>query len=146
MTNFATSKPTMSFRMSNLAKYYVLQHTLHATPRTTYGRDFLSELNECVYKLMPRGEAYLDKVAAQLKVSPSKLRRQIQNYTGITPANYLMMLRMGEAIRLLDVYPRYTISTIAMLCGFSDHSHFTHTFTRFFSQSPMQYVQEHGLA
>ena len=145
MRTFAKSKPIMPQRMDITVKYYELQQVLQSTKTSTYGHDFISAVNDSVYKLMPRGAAYLDNVASELKVSQSKLRRRIHNYTGITPA-YIMMLRMGEALRLLNVYPRYNISTIAMLCGFADHSHFTHTFIRFFGQSPMQYVQEHGLA
>ena len=108
-----------------------------------YGKEFVMDLDRQVYDLMPRGEANIQAVSAAMCVSVSKLRRLIQNFTGITPAHYILYVRMREALRLLSVYPKHSISTIASLCGFSDHSHFTHVFIRFFDCTPIQYVQQH---
>ncbi len=119
-----------------------LQQHMQTLQLKGYGKEFVVDLDRQIYELMPHGKANIQTVSAAMCVSTSKLRRMIQNYTGITPAHYILFVRMREALRLLSVYPKYSISTIASLCGFSDHSHFTHVFIRFFDCTPLQYVQE----
>lgn len=61
--------------------------------------------------------------------------------TGLTAANYILMIRMDEAKQLLGQYPKHTMSEIAERCGFADSAHFTHAFKRVFGSTPSDYVQ-----
>ena len=104
--------------------------------------DFIEKIENSVNVLMPQGEVDIKHIASRLNVSPSKLRRTMHAITGLSPAKYVMYLRLRQSLRLLDKYPRNTISAVSSRCGFFDHSHFTHTFIRYFGISPSQYVQD----
>lgn len=104
--------------------------------------DFIEKVGHSVNSLMPRGEVGIKFIASRLNVSTSKLRRVLHVITGLPPAKYVMYLRLRQSLYLLDRYPKYSISAISAQCGFFDHSHFTHTFIRYFGISPFQYVQK----
>ncbi|MBQ9285062.1 MAG: AraC family transcriptional regulator [Bacteroidaceae bacterium] len=132
--------------MEENSRFNALEQCLKKQTMSTYQRTFVSQVDSTVLDLMAVNQASAVNVAARLCVSISKLRRQLQNATGITPAVYIMLLRMREAVRLLNDYPQDSISSVAQACGFTDHAHFTHTFIRYFGRSPMQYVQERQAA
>ena len=81
------------------------------------------------------------RVASELYMSMSQFRRKISAATGLTAANYILMIRMDEAKQLLDQYPKYTMSEIAQRCGFADSAHFTHVFKRLFGITPSDYTK-----
>ena len=108
----------------------------------TPSREFsLEQLDGVIHKLMPAAQADIPHVAEALSLSPSQFRRRIQTLTNLTPANYILAVRMAEAKRMLSLYPKYSISEISEHCGFADHSHFTHTFQRLFGMTPLQFTK-----
>lgn len=58
-----------------------------------------------------------------------------------TPAQYVMHQRLRRAQHEL-VSTRKDITTIALDCGFSSHSHLTSTFTRLVGEAPSHYRRE----
>ena len=142
MTKFANEKLTDLIIMPENSRFIELESQLKARKMRAYDRAIISAVDSAVATLMTTNQISVDQVATALCVSPSKLRRQIQNATGITPAVYIMFLRLREAVRLLNDYPQNSISAIAAACGFTDHAHFTHAFIRYFGRSPLQYAQE----
>ena len=113
-----------------------------ATQQTDSDPDqqFLTKVNDLILRLMPEGKANIEHVSGALNISPSQFRRRIQHVTGLTPANYILTIRMDEAKKLLASYPDFTMSAIAARCGFADNAHFTHAFKRVFHCSPLEYV------
>ena len=103
--------------------------------------EFLSNTNAVIHQLMPDGQVDTARVASELCLSTSQFRRRISAVTGLTAANYILMIRMDEAKQLLDQYPKYTMSEIAQRCGFADSAHFTHAFKRIFSITPSEYTK-----
>lgn len=101
---------------------------------------FLGEVNAVVMRLMPEGQLDNARVAAELNLSPSQFRRRLQQASGLTPANYVLTVRMDEAKRLLAQYPKYNINEVALRCGFADNAHFTHVFQRLFGMTPSEYI------
>ncbi len=104
--------------------------------------DFLSHLNVVILRLMVTGEANATRVAAEVNMSPSQLRRRLHVLTHLTPTNYILTVRMNEAKQMLKQYPRYTIAEVARHCGFADNAHFTHAFQRLFGMNPSQFIRE----
>ena len=103
-------------------------------------REFLGKLTDLVYSLMGRGETDVETIASHLAMSGSVLRRKVVAITGQTPAAYIMQIRMSNAKRLLDAHPEWSISDVAMRCGFNDNTHFAHTFKKLYGVSPTQYA------
>lgn len=105
---------------------------------------FLNQVNQTILRLMPLGQADIDHVSSALCMTPSKFRRRMQECTELTPANYILTIRMDEAKRMLSAYPQHTVGEVAYHCGFADQSHFSRTFNRLFSITPMQFIKGTG--
>ena len=112
--------------------------------RNAANEAFLSQLDQTVLRLMPQGQADISHVASALCMTPSKLRRRMLECTDLTPANYILTIRMDEAKRMLAAYPQHTVGEVAYHCGFADQSHFSRTFNRLFSITPMQFIKGTG--
>jgi AraC-like DNA-binding protein len=86
-----------------------------------------------------------DAIAA-LPYSKDYVRRQFKKETGMTPVSYLNSLRLEQAKKLLKQQSMkgYTISEIALLCGFYDPRYFSRLFKRYTNRSPMSYAGENS--
>lgn len=102
---------------------------------------FLSKLDNIIFRLMPQGTCDATTVAQEMAVSRQQLGRKLKAVTDSTPTDYILSRRLEEAKRLLLEQPPLTLLDIAIRCGFADHSHLTHTFRRKFGISPTQYVK-----
>ena len=103
-------------------------------------KEFLDDVANAVYALMPQGQVDVDVVASLLSIHPARLRRKLKDITGLTASNYFYVLRLRKVLSLLDAWPRYTITQIGQMCGFADNAHFTHAFKRWLDTSPSSYV------
>ena len=61
--------------------------------------------------------------------------RKFKDTTGLTPMNYLKIIRMEEAYKMLK-NGECSISEVAMSCGFSDPNYFTRCFKGHFGMTP----------
>ena len=81
----------------------------------------------------------LDELAAAAYTSKRTFLRKFKKATGgIPPMEYLLNLRLQHAEKML-YSTDYSISEIAIMCGFCDSSHFSKCFTRRHKQSPKSY-------
>ena len=78
------------------------------------------------------------QLARVAHLSVRAFERRFQATFHVTPQKYLRRLRMQIASREL-VHRRAPMSEVAMLCGFSDQSHFTREFRRHFGRTPREY-------
>lgn len=75
------------------------------------------------------------------EISERTFYRHFKEAFNITPQNYLQKHRILEAIEIFRV-TQSTISTVALKCGFYDHSNFTKEFKKHMSMTPKQYLQK----
>lgn len=68
-----------------------------------------------------------DELAVQNRLSPSSFRRHWKHYIGLSPAKYLMRLRIREACRLL-VETNNSIGQVASQLNFDDPLYFSRKF------------------
>jgi len=81
----------------------------------------------------------LKEVSQSLNVHPAYLSREFYKYfNDLTFGEYIRKLRIDKAIVLLGD-PKYSLSEIAYLTGFSDQSHFTRIFRKHTGKSPAAY-------
>lgn len=111
---------------------------------TVLDQQFLEKVDALIVELMPKGEADLEHVSAQLFMHPSTFRRKMVALTGTPPAQYIMRRRVEQACAMLADYPNVTISDVAERCGFSDSAHFSHVFRRFYNTTPLQWLKNGG--
>ncbi len=71
----------------------------------------------------------LEDIAGAAHISPSYFHLIFKNSVGVTPARYLLDVRMREAQKLL-INTSLPLSDVAGMCGFDSQSYFTDVFRR----------------
>lgn len=82
-------------------------------------------------------ELSLPEIAAQIGVAPVYLTQAFTRHEGIPLYQYLLKLRMNQA--LVELPGRRDITSLALDLGFSSHSHFSASFRSAFGVTPSQY-------
>ncbi len=80
----------------------------------------------------------IEAYAKEHHMSVSKLIRSFKQYTGQTPMQYLLSIRMTNAQHLLE-HTGYNISEIAAIVGLENPLYFSRLFKKRFGVSPLQY-------
>jgi transcriptional regulator GlxA family with amidase domain len=75
------------------------------------------------------------EVAAECSLSAGHFARAFRRSTGVSPHQWLLQHRIGEAHGLLRDR-KLSLAEIARACGFADQSHFTKAYTRLRGISP----------
>lgn len=79
-------------------------------------------------------EITLDKLSFESKISKYHLIKLFKNKTGFTPHQYIMILKIEHAVKLINMGEN--LSQVAFMCGFSDQSHFIKTYKKYFGYTP----------
>lgn len=66
--------------------------------------------------------------------------RQFKSITGITPMNYVQIIRLENAKKMIKA-SNLKISEISTLCGFKDASYFTRCFKKRYGITPAEYIK-----
>lgn len=80
----------------------------------------------------------LEDIAKDTGMSYSWFRKKFKEFTGISPAKYILSLRIQEACRLLSE-SKLSIKEISWRLNFDDASYFSAMFTREVGISPKEY-------
>jgi AraC-like DNA-binding protein len=82
------------------------------------------------------------ELAALLHLSVSQFERRFRKLFQISPLKHIMNVRIRAAsLRLTTTND--TIASIALDCGFYDHSHFTRNFRKIMGVSPKEYRKQY---
>jgi AraC-like DNA-binding protein len=80
----------------------------------------------------------VEEMAALVGLGITAFSEKVKNFTGFTPLNYLINIRISEAIKLLkreDVY----VTDIALDIGFYSSQHFATTFKKLTGYTPSEF-------
>lgn len=80
----------------------------------------------------------MDKICEQLHISESHLSHLFKKETGLSPKQYIVLSRVGEAQSLLE-HTDMPIQEIETAAGFSSSVHLTATFRKYVGVSPREY-------
>jgi len=81
----------------------------------------------------------LKEISKGLEINPSYLSREFSKYfEDLTFGEYIRKQRIEKAVELMQS-PRYSLTEIAYLTGFSDQSHFNRIFKKHTGQTPSDY-------
>lgn len=114
-------------------------NTKPAKELTAEARNFLTRLDAAIVRQLHAESFNVERLAAEVYLSSSQLRRRVQEYTGEKVSSYVLRIRMTEARRLLDKHPDMSIAEVAQRCGFYDLSHFSRQFKASYQITPSQY-------
>lgn len=73
--------------------------------------------------------------------TPAYLSKMFRDYKSITPADYIIQLRMEKAKELLSSSPGCKIKDIAASVGYEDSLYFSKVFKKTTGMSPRQYIE-----
>jgi len=84
----------------------------------------------------------IQRLARMIGTNETKLKKSFRCHLGTTVFGYLTSCRMQRACELLKD-SSLTMSQIGAELGYSERTHFTRAFSRYFSMSPSQYRSSH---
>jgi AraC-like DNA-binding protein len=80
-----------------------------------------------------------------IPMSCDHLRRLFISQVGMTPTEYLLDKRIGQAQRMLYSGNQQSIKQVAFLCGFADQYYFSRAFKKHTGVSPAKYAHDHQI-
>ena len=82
----------------------------------------------------------IDNLSHIANLSPYHFIRVFKAETGKTPYEFLLEIKVEKAIELIKAR-KYTITEIAMMCGFTSSSHFSNVFRKIKGISPTDFIK-----
>ena len=83
----------------------------------------------------------IDEYAEALHISTNWFIHNFKQYAGMSPAQYILSLRMVNAQRLLERTP-YNLKEISEIVGYENPLYFSRVFKKEIGKSPAQYRKE----
>jgi AraC-like DNA-binding protein len=80
----------------------------------------------------------VEEMAALIGLGTTTFTEKVKNYTGFSPLNYLINIRISEAIKLLNRQEE-NVTDIALSTGFYSSQHFSTTFKKLTGYTPSEF-------
>jgi AraC-like DNA-binding protein len=84
----------------------------------------------------------VEEMAVKVGLGSTLFNEKVKSYSGFSPLNYLINIRISEAIKLLKK-PDISLTDIAYDTGFYSSQHFSTTFKKLTGYSPSQFRKNH---
>jgi AraC-like DNA-binding protein len=114
--------------------------TRHMTRQSYSGRDFPKTFMH-LEKMLRQNLSHqwtVEEMAALVGLSPTLFNERVKSYSGFSPINYLINIRISEAIKLLR-QPQNSVTDIALDTGFYSSQHFSTTFKKLTGFRPSEF-------
>jgi AraC-like DNA-binding protein len=131
-------------RINHQVTELLIQATRQLTRQSYSGRDFPKIFMD-LEKMLRQNLAHqwsVEEMAAMVGMSTTPFNERVKSYSGFTPINYLINIRISEAIKLLK-RPEISVTDIALDTGFYSSQHFSTTFKRLTGFTPSEYRKNH---
>jgi transcriptional regulator GlxA family with amidase domain len=83
-----------------------------------------------------KGQLSLAKVAANVCLSPRHFERKFKSAIGISPKTFAKIIRFKYALKCLKTNPLQDLLSIAVACGYYDHTHLIKDFKTLSGNTP----------
>jgi AraC-like DNA-binding protein len=80
----------------------------------------------------------VEEMAVAVGMGTTLFNEKVKSYSGFSPINYLINIRISEAIRLLKK-PELNVTDIALDTGFYSSQHFSTTFKKLTGYTPSEF-------
>ncbi len=107
----------------------------------TYDIEFLTNINKIIMSNLSESGNLIETLANEMAISRSSLHKKIKSISGMTPNDYIQLIRLKRAAELLSGN-EYQISEIAYLVGFNSPSYFSKCFYNQFGMLPRDFVMK----
>jgi len=108
--------------------------------------DTIKLLRQRIEQIMQEERPYLkpdlkiSDIAMRLATNRDYIYQAINVQMGISFADYVNSLRIGNACRLLQENPSMTLSDVMVACGYSSSSTFYRCFRKYTGKTPAEYI------
>ncbi len=132
-------------RVNSLVDELLITIARQATHQNNWNRDFplvFKKLEQALRQNLSH-QWTVDEMAAMTGLGTTTFTEKVKNYTGFSPLNYLINIRISEATKLLRKGEVSTVS-IALETGFYSSQHFSTTFKKLTGYTPGQFRKRDG--
>ena len=110
--------------------------TLHNNTHRDFPKSFLN-LEQTLRQNLSH-QWTVEEMAALVGLGTTTFTEKVKNYSGFTPLNYLITIRISEAIKLLKKN-NVSVTDIALGVGFYSSQHFSTTFKKLTGSTPSEF-------
>jgi AraC-like DNA-binding protein len=127
-------------RINHLIDEVLITITRQLTKQTNPSRDFPKTfmLLEQTLRQNLSHQWTVEEMAAVVGMGTTLFNEKVKNYSGFTPINYLINIRISEAIKLLKK-KEISLTDIALDTGFYSSQHFSTTFKKLTGYTPSEF-------
>ena len=104
-------------------------------------RQWLDKLTGIVRENLTCETLSVDLLVEKMALSRSSLQRKLKGLTGVSPNEYIQLVRLKTAAQLLRS-GEYRIIEVCYLTGFSSMSWFAKCFTKQFGMRPKDFIRQ----
>lgn len=131
-------------RINHLIDELFILITRQLTRQSNPGRDFpktFMNLEQALRQNLSH-QWTVEEMAALVGLGTTLLNEKVKSYSGFSPINYLINIRIAEAIKLLK-RPDINLTDIALDTGFYSSQHFSTTFKKLTGYTPSEFRKNH---
>lgn len=131
-------------RINHQIDELLIQVTRQMTRQSNPGRDFpktFMHLEEVLRQNLAH-QWTVEEMAALVGLGTTLFTERVKSYSGFSPINYLINIRISEAIKLLK-RPDISVTDIALDTGFYSSQHFSTTFKKLTGYRPSEFRKNH---
>ncbi|TDG37269.1 response regulator [Pedobacter changchengzhani] len=110
-------------------------------PAGTKDKDFMNKLIALIEDRIADPLLSVEELGRDIGLSRSSLYKKIKSMTGYVPNEFIRVIRLKNAARLL-MTKEYNISEIGYMVGFSSHSYFSKCFHQQFKVTPSEFSDQ----
>jgi AraC-like DNA-binding protein len=130
--------------VNHLLDELLIKTTRQLSRQVNTGRDFpkaFMQLEQVLRQNLSH-QWTVEEMAALVSLGTTLFTERVKSYSGFSPINYLINIRISEAIKLLK-RPDINITDIALDTGFYSSQHFSTTFKKLTGYSPSEFRKNH---
>ena len=116
--------------------------TLKQIELTGINEEMMKKVMEAINEHLDDSDFNVEALADIIGMSRAQLHRRVKEATGITIGEFIRNLRLQQAARMLEKGDN-TIQQVAWAVGFSNPTHFSAAFKRYFGIAPIDYMNKH---
>jgi len=143
-TELSTQEIGYRANVNHLLDELFIQITRHLTRQRNPGRDFpqtFMNLEQALRRDLSH-QWTVEEMAALVGLGTTLFNEKVKSYSGFSPINYLINVRISEAIKLLK-RPDISLTDIALDTGFYSSQHFSTTFKKLTGYTPSEFRKNH---
>ena len=102
--------------------------------------EFIKKLNAFILENMSDEKFSIDNLSSEFAISRTSFQKKIKNITGVTPNDYIKLIRLNKSAELLST-GKYRINEVCFIVGFNTPSYFSKCFFEHFGKLPKDFMQ-----